>query len=228
MFKNFECKLDLAKRKKLHCNDCRRNTIHSLEAECVGSWEDGHVSGGQSFSTYRCGACDSVCYETSSWDSEGLDHDEDGNLFAVMTVAQYPPPSSANFAFNTEYIPFDLANLIEEMMYAFAGVRLTLSTIGIRLVIEFIVNDQKCAGGNLKQKIDNLKNQGFVDEPQRDLLHKIRDRGNAGAHSGKPMTKSELIAGMGIVQMLLEKLYNGPARNAELMEKAGRVFKTKD
>jgi hypothetical protein len=157
-----------------------------------------------------------------------LDQDEDGNLYPVTAYTQYPPPSSASFAFNTEYAPGALEELIEEMMYTFAGVKLTLATIGLRLVIEFIVNDTKCSGGNLKKKIDNLHVQGHVDEPQRALLHKIRERGNAGAHEASPMNKSELIAGMGVVQLLLEKLYNGPGRSAELMRKATQAFKEPD
>lgn len=225
MFSKFERKTDVNGRKRLHCNVCRRNTIHTLEAECIGRWDDEDHGGGQEFCVYRCGACDVVCYETASWRNDEYDHDEDGELYVIKTYIQFPPPSSESFAFDTEYAPEGLENLIEEMMYAFAGVKLVLATIGIRLVIEFIVNDKKCAGSNLANKIDDLHAQGHIDEDQKKLLHKIRQRGNAGAHAASPMSKKELVAGMGVVQLLLERLYNGPGRHERLMAQAQRAFK---
>ncbi len=41
------------------------------------------------------------------------------------------------------------------------------------------------------------------------------------------MTKQEMVAGMSIVALLLEKIYNGPARHADAIKKAQKAF-TKD
>lgn len=226
MFDKFERVSGLSERKQLHCNSCRRKTIHAIEGQCRATWGDGHVDGGYTFSTYRCGGCDTVCYETASWHSEDYDYDDDGHIYAVTTYTQYPPPSSASFAFEMEYVPPALTNLIEEMMYAFAGTKLTLATVGMRMVIEFIVNDANCPGKNLLAKIDALHAQGLIDERQQALLQKIRTRGNAGAHGAAAMAPKELVAGMGVLQLLLERIYNGPGRHAELMRQAERAFGT--
>lgn len=229
LFDTFKRVAEPSGRKKLQCNDCRRSTIHTPEAQCAGNWsyEDpfgGHINGGTNFSLYRCGACDSVCFEKSSWNSESYDHDESGTMYALTEETQYPPPSSANFTFNTDYTPPNLNELIEEMLYALAGGKLNLATVGLRLVIEFIVNDTKCAGRNLKSKIEDLKAKNHIDNTQHDLLQKIREKGNDGAHKGIAMNTLEMVAGMGIVDLLLEKLYNGPGRHADVIKKANQAF----
>lgn len=216
MLDSFERVEELKERKELHCVDCRRVTIHNLEARCRGGWEwsDGHnsVDGTQLYSIFRCGACDGVCYETQSWDSEDYDHDDDGNTITNVATQQYPAPVSAHFNFNTEATPHQLNSILDEMLYALAGSKMVLATMGLRLAVEFITKDKKCGGRNLQQKIDDLFKQELVDNDQRDLLHRIRERGNAGAHDAQGMTPKELIAGMAIIEGLLEKLYNGPPR----------------
>lgn len=229
MFDTFKRVADPSGRRRLHCSACERKTIHSLEAQCEGLYYDPHEpGGGQQFSIYRCGACDTVCYETGSWDDQDLDYDENNEPYIVKQYTQYPPPTSARFAFNVEYTPADLDVLIGEMMYAFAGSKMILATVGLRMVIEFIVNDAKCKGRNLEKKIDALHDLGHIDEQQKALLHKIRRRGNAGAHKLIPMDTTELVAGMGVVELLLEKLYNGPGRHKALVQRAESAFKDKD
>lgn len=229
MYNKFNRIVDLDSRKILQCNDCRRQTIHTLEAQCKGEWHQGQernqVSGTTYFSLYRCGACDEVCFEKKAYFSEQYDHDEDGNIYLVPDETQYPSPSSADFAFDTDYIPTELNELIDEMLYALAGSKLKLATVALRMVVEFVVNDTKCAGRNLEKKIDDLQAKGHVDEMQVTLLHKIRKKGNAGAHERIAMTNNEMVAAIGIINLLLEKLYNGPARHADVIKKANRAFK---
>lgn len=226
MFDTFERLQDLTSRKRLQCNECRRETIHTLEAQCRGLWSyadnQGNASdGGTDFSLYRCGACDVVCFEKSSWDSEARDP-QDGEYETIDI--QYPHPSSADFAFDTDFTPNELDELIEEMIYALSGGMLKLATVALRMVVEFIVRDKKCTGRNLQQKIADLHAKGHVSEAQLALLHKIREKGNAGAHERIAMTRKEMVAGIGIVNLLLEKLYNGPAREEAVVKRANQVF----
>lgn len=230
MFDTFKRKDELTARKFLQCNKCRRLTIHTLEAQCVGEWEEGFgrgdvIYGGTEFSLYRCGACDEVCFEKSSWFSEDLDHDDDGQMVLNRTEFQYPPPSSADFAFDTEFTPPDLNHLIDEMLYALAGSKLRLATVALRMVVEFIVTDKNCAGRNLQQKIEDLGRNELFDDTQLKLLHKIREKGNAGAHKRVPMSLNEMVAGINVLNLLLEKLYNGPARHGAVIKRATQAFK---
>lgn len=216
-------------RKRLHCVDCQRVTIHNLEARCVGSWSEPEIgeNGEEIYSIFRCGACDAVSYETVSWNSQEVGYDDDGEIYAPQHATQYPAPTSAHFTFNTESTPTDLDAILDEMLYALAGSKMILATIGLRLAIEFIVNNNNCAGAKLYHKIDDLHSKGFIDEDQKDLLHRIRKRGNAGAHGAVAMEVKEIVAGMSVIDGLLEKLYNGPARHERTIERAKKMIKDK-
>lgn len=214
-------------RKRLHCVSCKRKTIHTVEAKCRGRWSDdyNHMDGGATHLILRCGACDTVCYETVSWDSEDHYYDENHDLELIYTSVQYPAPASAHFTFNTESTPYKLNQILDEMLYALAGNKLVLATMGLRLAIEFIVKDNECVGRDLAPKINDLSKKGLIDSDQKDLLHLIRQRGNAGAHEAVGMKAEELIAGMSIIDGLLEKLYNGPARHQNTIKRARHMIK---
>lgn len=227
MLDSFKTVDDLDERKRLHCVSCRRQTIHRVEARCRGKWSDveGRIDGGDSYSILRCGACDGVCYETVSWDSESYFHEDNGDLVSLETSRQYPAPVSAHFSFNTESTPSKLNVILDEMLYSLAGSKMILATTGLRMAVEFIVKDNDCAGANLVQKIDDLRVKDLIDDDQKDLLHQIRKRGNAGAHEARGMSAKELVVGMSIIEGLLEKLYNGPARHEATMARAKKLLK---
>ena len=222
MLTTFEPIENLNERKKLHCVSCRRKTTHRVEVKYRGYWHDSdhNMDGGETYAILRCGACDNVCYETMQWDSETYYHDENGDIQSLETFVQYPAPVSEHFSFNTESIPHKLTVILNEMLYSLAGSKMRLATTGLRMAVEFIVRDNKCAGRTLVQKIDDLRAKGLIDDDQKDMLHQIRKRGNAGAHEARGMSASELVAGMSIVEGLLEKLYNGPARHQATIKRA--------
>jgi hypothetical protein len=223
MFDSFERDANLKERKQIHCTDCKRKTIHLAEFRCIGKWSDDEVemNGWESASVFRCGACDAFCFELEFYHSEMYDSSE-------AEVRQYPAPASAHFTFNTESVPRGLQAILDEMLYSLAGSKNILATIGLRLAIEFIVNDKNCKGGNLKQKLDDLHLQGHVDQDQLEMLHRIREKGNDGAHEARGMNTAQLVAGMSIVEGLLEKLYNGPARHELTMRRAKLLLKQGD
>lgn len=227
MLDSFKVEEKPKERKRLHCVACKRLTIHNLAARCIGTWDNPyeHDGGGERYSIFRCGACDAVCYETTSWDQYFVQHDDQDEPYHPETSVQYPAPVSAHFNFNTESTPKVLDTILGEMLYALAGSKMILATVGLRLAVEFIVNDRKCAGTTLVKKIDDLRKQELIDDDQKDLLHRIRLKGNAGAHSAVGMKAAELIAGMAIIEGLLEKLYNGPERHAKTIKKAKQLLK---
>jgi Domain of unknown function (DUF4145) len=217
---SFKREENVKERKQLHCADCKRQTIHNAEARCIGQWsaEEDSMSGWESSTIFRCGACDAVCFEAVHWHTEMHEGD--------IEATQYPAPVSAHFTFNTESTPRRLNTILDEMLYSLAGSKMILATIGLRLALEFIVKDKNCNGNNLAKKIDDLCLQGHVDREQAAVLHSIREKGNDGAHEAKGMSAEQLIAGMSIVEGLLEKLYNGPARHELTMNRAKKLLST--
>jgi hypothetical protein len=221
MFDSFERNCNLTERQELHCADCKRKTIHNAEVRCIGRGRDDEteMSWRETATIFRCGACDAVCFELEIWHSEMFDASE-------IETKQYPAPVSAHFTFNTESVPRGLYIILEEMLYSFAGSKMILATIGLRLAIEFIVNNKECTGHTLKQKIDDLCLKGYVDEDQTKVLHSIREKGNKGAHEARGMSADQLVAGMSIIEGLLEKFYNGPARHESTMKRATELLKS--
>ncbi|MBA2935301.1 DUF4145 domain-containing protein [Sphingomonas sp. CGMCC 1.13654] len=216
-------------RRKLRCHGCHQDAIHTLEALCEGQTEEDigpneSMDWGTDYQIFRCGNCDAVSFLASSWHSGDIEPDDYGRGYMPRYDKQYPTPTSADFTFNVEFIPKTLDSLLDEMLYALAGGKLRLATIALRMCVEFIVKDAKCTGRDLAKKIDNLRTRDLIDDDQRDLLHKIRQKGNASAHEAQAMHKGELVAGMGIVELLLEAFYNAPGRKARLVGIAKNQF----
>lgn len=221
MFDTFKRDDNVTGRKQLHCARCKRKTIHNAEARCTGKWSDDedHMNGWKTATIFRCGACDAFCFELDSWHSEMHGPEE-------TEAQQYPAPVSAHFNFNTESTPSRLNTILDEMLYALAGSKMILATIGLRLALEFIVKDQNCSGRTLKQKIDDLCMKGYVDTDQAEVLHSIREKGNHGAHEARGMNAAQLFAAMSIIEGLLEKLYNGPKRQELTMRRAKQLLQS--
>lgn len=222
MLTKFERVSDLGERKRLHCNECGRTTIHALEAQTKGRWDDANddFSTGREDSIYRCGACDEICFQSSVWSSEWLEHDENGDLYMPFEVKQYPVATNKDFTFDFEHTPHRLDELITELLSAYGSALMISTTIMLRLVIEFIANDIKCVGRTLKAKIDNMQQNLIIDADQARLFQKIREHGNAGAHGAIAMSNKQVLAAMSVISLLIEKHYNAPGRQNAIMKRA--------
>ena len=229
MFDQFKQSKD-AKRRKLFCNDCGIRTIHNPIASKVGFWDDpiNQVNGGQSFSMYQCGGCDTVCYLTSSWDSEDIEQDYDGGYYQAHRDKQYPAPLEKGFSFDKSHTPGKIDNLLDELVSGFLAANYVSSTLLMRVIIEYLVNEAECVGSTLEKKITDLANKGLVDEDQRDLLQEIRKKGNKSAHEAQALSSSALRSGFEIVSLLIDQLYNRPGRAEAAVKKAKRHFAPSD
>ena len=92
------------------------------------------------------------------------------------------------------------------------------------MVLEFICKDANCTGRTLEKQVDDLQAKSLIDADQHNLLQKIRKRGNAGAHQAYGMNTRELISGMEIIDLLIEKLYNQPGKSADRVTRAKKVL----
>jgi hypothetical protein len=213
-------------RRRLICNTCQRETIHTVEAHGCGRWSDDEVMiyAGEDDYILRCGACDTVAFVSSTWNSEDTDYDHEGQEHAVRYDKQYPVPTSKDFIFDQDHTPAKLNNLLHELISAYASSLLIATTLLLRLVVEFISGDLKCKGRTLKDKIDDMAAKGFIDEEQKKLFHVIREHGNSGAHGAIAMTPTKIVAAMSVINLLIEKHYNAPGREKQIMTKAQEVL----
>lgn len=200
-------------------------TIHSVEAHGDGRWDDpSGIFGGEDDYIVRCGACDTIGFVSSTWHSEDFDYDDEGNPEPVLYEKQFPVPTSKDFIFDQDHTPPKLNDLLHELVSAYASSLLISTTILLRLVVEFIAVDLKCKGKSLKLKIDAMATNGFIDEEQKKLFHVIREHGNSGAHGAIAMTPTKIVAAMSVINLLIEKHYNAPGREKQIMAKAQAVL----
>lgn len=225
MFDTFEKTNDVKKR-RLFCNDCGISTVHRPIASRKGLWSHPYepINGGTTFTMFKCGGCETVCYLTSSWDSENYDLDEDGQYYPIETEKQFPPPLEKGFSFDRSHTPWELNALLDELVSGFLQTNFVSATLLIRVTIEYLAKDAKCAGQDLQAKIKDLLAKGLVDQDQHDLLQEIRKRGNKSAHEAIALSSDALRSGFEIISLLVDQLYNRPGRAAAAVKSAKRHF----
>ncbi len=77
----------------------------------------------------------------------------------------------------------------------------------MRAIIEAVCKAQKVKGSDLKKKIDNLVERGFITSGSAEILQNLRILGNKSAHEVKPERESILITAFDIVEHLLKEIY---------------------
>lgn len=105
-----------------------------------------------------------------------------------------------------------LYNEIEEIFECNSSI---ISGLGLRTLLEAICVQEKIAGGNLKQKIDNMHKNGFVPTKSLHVLHNLREFGNITAHQIKKPTQKTLDNYLKIINHTLINIYILPRLNTK-------------
>ena len=224
MFNKFRVHEPVSKRRMLSCNRCNHSAIHRVQASFQGTWDDpdSMISGGQEFSLYRCGGCDSVIFVVDSWDSEDLYHHDDGSDEAIVSTKQYPPVTSSLSSIDTSDCSEGLQGIVSEAASSLDNNNLLAATILARMTVEEICRSLGIAGKNLEKKIDSLGASVPIDSDQVSLLHEIRMRGNKGAHEATAMSADEIKAGFEIMSLIIDTQFSAPARAKRAVKSANR------
>lgn len=210
------------RRQMTHCNRCGHTSIHRVEVEFVGRWDDGEgFFGGEEHRILRCGGCDTIRYTISSWDNSNHGEDENGETFFPRTTEIFPAQKiktlDADYLFN---VPSKIYRVLSETLDAQSNNNLILATIGLRVLIETICVAASCSSKNLIGKINDLEKSGLITVSERDLFQKVREFGNKGAHSGEAMSADQIASGLDISVHLLGSLFVEPAKKKALFDKA--------
>ena len=142
-----------------------------------------------------------------------------------ITEKQFPVPLAKDFSFDQDHTSGKLNELLHELISAHAASLPIATTMMLRLVVEFIADDLNCKGRTLAKKIDAMFDNQLIDSDQKALFHKIRELGNSGAHSALAMQPTQIVAAMGVINLLIEKHYNAPGREKQIMERAQAALK---
>lgn len=209
-----------AQPEKAHCPTCDRSQNCDVHGRTDKEWSHSDRSGqyysfGSVIHTlFECRGCNTVFYETSSWDDNDLDYwdDESGEsqCEAIHTKATYPKPPSRkrpDWFDNIGTIDRAIHRILDEAYKAYEMKCYVLTAVGLRTALDSCVAAVKIDPAlTFVEKLDALLKGGWIGETEHALLKVLTDAGNAAAHQGWSPDDEE-------VRHLLDLLENFIQRN---------------
>ena len=191
------------KLQKVHCNGCRRNTLHRLLKEARFAIPD-EIEGGYPISwdyvyqMYQCCGCESVVLKATEMFSETPSEKE---------VRYFPPPVSRHSPDWSHQIPQQMGVVLSEIYNSLNADTRALPMMGARALLDMVIVDKVGDVGTFAEKLKNLESQGFISQKNREVLDAALDAGSAAAHRGYAPKLDDVHAVMDIVENLLQAIY---------------------
>lgn len=193
-----------------YCNECKKETNHLVKKEYrIKPYSDDY----QYESIYQiveCCGCSYVSFRRINVDYENYDYDYAGNPKPSISKYLYPIPlkNHKNFDFLELYeLPEKVRKIYQDTLKCYANESKILVGVGLRACIEAVCKDLNFTTGDLRDKIKDLKEDGYISESNADLLHAIRFLGNDAVHDISEAKANELEVALRIVEHLFENVY---------------------
>jgi len=203
-----------------HCPKCDGVRFCQMHGAIYQSWlyedrQGNSANGGVNHSLLRCKGCETVFYETSSWNSEDIDqwYDNMGQEQAEHPKEKvtYPKPESKTKPvwFDAIYkIDGQLHEILKEMYIAHDNDLPILTAIGLRTALdratEVLGIDPAITFG---EKLDALENGGWIGESEKLILGVVTDAGGAAAHRGWEPSNDEVGQLISVIELFLQKAF---------------------
>ncbi len=205
---------------KSHCPTCNGERTCKIHGQVTKNWEwedrQGHsANGGNNHSLLECLGCETVFYERSSWNSEDMDfwYDEEGSTCGEPTLnkSTYPKPESKRKPTWLDSIAStdsQIANILTEMYTAYDNESYILTAIGLRTALdrgtELLEIDPAIS---FEEKLDSLKESGWIGETEKEILGIVTNAGNAAAHRGWEPSAHEIVQLLSALEVFLQKSF---------------------
>jgi hypothetical protein len=210
--------------RRLHCNQCLRDTNHGVLYSRAEKWaeefEDGFaIDGSDTYSLVLCRGCDSIRMVHEHWFSE--DWDDEG----PVQYRSYYPPNVIRSApeWLAEGLPAksrELRELIGEIYKAVAVSAFRIAAMGIRALVERVMIDKVDDQGSFEKNIPKFFEAGFVAGHQQKMFRDILiEAGHAAMHRPWEPSSEDINTLLDIVEAMIKAIYVVPA-------KAGKVAKS--
>ena len=156
----------------------------------------------------QCAGCDTYCYATATvtedtWDPCLEEMVPKWEVYPVQEAEREPVDAY-------DLLPPRVRRIYMEVVKSINGELLLLPAIGLRALIEAICVDQNVPEGNLKELIDRLPCEGVLARTQSEVLHALRNMGNAVAHKIASPSLEEVLAALEIAEVVLGAVYIVP------------------
>jgi hypothetical protein len=173
------------------------------------------MNGGVDHSLLECRGCETVFYETQSWNSEDIDpyYDAMGEIQyeANKEKLTYPKPEA-----KTKPVWFDamqkidaqLHNILRQMYIAHDNQAHILTAVGLRIALDrgtevLGIDPAK----TFEEKLDGLRDGGWIGQTERDILDVVTDAGNAAAHRGWEPDSQEISQLLSAMEVFLHRAF---------------------
>ena len=180
-------------------------------------FDDESMWGKAVYQILECQGCKGVSFREVDSNSEDIEQVGPEEYRHTEFVRNFPQVD-INFSQldHQELLPNSVLEIYEETWASIISGQKIISAIGIRSLVEAVCKEKSAEGGNLKQKITDLKTKGLLTESGHDILHSLRIMGNRSAHEIEPSTKKELQVAMEAVEHLLNSVFILPERTSGL------------
>jgi hypothetical protein len=205
---------------RVYCNWCRQETNHESKGDYLARWDDVGYHETLICRLLICLGCEHAVLQEEYEHSSMQDGDQ---------TFRYFPERSRNELSAKPYSKLKpkLSAIYKEALICYNGKALILCAAGLRALLEGVCQDKRIKGRNLKAKIDGLQkilpNKNIIRN-----LHQFRFMGNDAAHELAPPKLTELALAIGIIQDLLNFVYELDYKASQLREmRRNRVTKPK-
>jgi Domain of unknown function (DUF4145) len=155
----------------------------------------------EKYQVIQCLGCNTISFRQEYCDENKALNDD-------LDVYLYPNPEGRFPIKDIDLVPRDnIKNIYNEILKAISSNQPILCAIGVRIILEAIMQEQKAEGKQLENYMEDLVKQRKLTRNEADTLHKLQYMGNKAAHGTTIYPNTELNVAMDIIEHLLQKLY---------------------
>jgi uncharacterized protein DUF4145 len=214
-----------------YCQRCGGDRQHTVVATKHGYWsnEDAAIDGSDTWSIVECRGCGNVTFVHEHWFSE--DTEPDGRPIHYRDLYPPPPPrSKPEWASAMLWRALSredqwLAKLYDDIYSALATEAFSLTAMGIRTIVDFVVTSQAGDTGSFAKKLKRVRAAGLITETQQEILSAAFDVGSAAAHRGYSPARKDVHTLLDIAEALLRQVYIEPMLQRDHAEAATELKK---
>lgn len=190
-----------------------------------------------SYYTVQCLGCDTIAFVSQYHDESMKELDGFGEMRYFSDVKVYPEEPRAEKYLKYEphrlqdfnESPESIQMMYSQIVSAFNMESYLLAAVGLRMLVEGICIDLKIQNGyvldengnrklrrnstdevrssSLEGKINGLVAKNLVIQPQANILHRIREIGNASAHELQVPRRKTVKMALEIIERIIEQIY---------------------
>lgn len=221
---------------KVYCRKCKNKTNHEIVREIKTESDSEDFYWEDTYYIVQCRGCDTLGFVRKYTDEDYKQFEEEGGYTLYYDYTVYPEePKSKEVFIDHEvkdfyHLPKMIRQLYKQVIDAFNLNLHYLCSVGLRAIIEAICKDkgfdcellnnadgtpkidpntgkQKERFLKLEEKINKLLENKHIVETQANILHQIREMGNASAHDMLTPSGYILKEAIQVIEHTLENIY---------------------